>query len=302
MDDVVLKIEKANLGRVDKNVNLSKHTTYRVGGVAKAFVYPKNVSSLITLLKILNMNNVKYKILGNGSNLLFSDDDFDGIIIKLDEFNDVSFLSNNRIRVGAGFSLMKLSLMAAKKGLAGLEFAAGIPGTIGGAIFMNAGAYKSDMGYVVQQVKVLTPDFRVITLENREMDFHYRTSYLQKNPKYICLEVVLKLAKGEREVIEEVIKERRKRRMESQPLEYPSAGSVFRNPEGYYAGQLIEELGYKGHRNGGAMVSSKHANFIINYDHATGREIRDLILEVHDKVLEKHGIDMKIEQEFVNWE
>lgn len=302
MDDVVLKIEKANLGRVDKNVNLSKHTTYRVGGVAKAFVYPKNVSSLITLLKILNMNNVKYKILGNGSNLLFSDDDFDGIIIKLDEFNDVSFLSNNRIRVGAGFSLMKLSLMAAKKGLAGLEFAAGIPGTIGGAIFMNAGAYKSDMGYVVQQVKVLTPDFRVITLENREMDFHYRTSYLQKNPKYICLEVVLKLAKGEREAIEEVIKERRKRRMESQPLEYPSAGSVFRNPEGYYAGQLIEELGYKGHRNGGAMVSSKHANFIINYDHATGKEIRDLILEVHDKVLEKHGIDMKIEQEFVNWE
>lgn len=302
MDDVVLKIEKANLGRVDKNVNLSKYTTYRVGGVAKAFVYPKNVSSLIALLKILNMNNIKYKILGNGSNLLFSDDDFDGIIIKLDEFNDVSFLSNNRIRVGAGFSLMKLSLVAAKKGLAGLEFAAGIPGTIGGAIFMNAGAYKSDMGYVVQQVKVLTPDFRVITLENREMDFHYRTSYLQKNPKYICLEVVLKLAKGEREVIEEVIKERRKRRMESQPLEYPSAGSVFRNPEGYYAGQLIEELGYKGHRNGGAMVSSKHANFIINYDHATGREIRDLILEVHDKVLEKHGIDMKIEQEFVNWE
>lgn len=302
MDDVVLKIEKANLGRVDKNVNLSKYTTYRVGGVAKAFVYPKNVSSLITLLKILNMNNIKYKILGNGSNLLFSDDDFDGIIIKLDEFNDVSFLSNNRIRVGAGFSLMKLSLVAAKKGLAGLEFAAGIPGTIGGAIFMNAGAYKSDMGYVVQQVKVLTPDFRVITLENREMDFHYRTSYLQKNPKYICLEVVLKLAKGEREVIEEVIKERRKRRMESQPLEYPSAGSVFRNPEGYYAGQLIEELGYKGHRNGGAMVSSKHANFIINYDHATGKEIRDLILEVHDKVLEKHGIDMKIEQEFVNWE
>lgn len=302
MDDVVLKIEKANLGRVDKNVNLSKYTTYRVGGVAKAFVYPKNVSSLITLLKILNMNNIKYKILGNGSNLLFSDDDFDGIIIKLDEFNDVSFLSNNRIRVGAGFSLMKLSLVAAKKGLAGLEFAAGIPGTIGGAIFMNAGAYKSDMGYVVQQVKVLTPDFRVITLENREMDFHYRTSCLQKNPKCICLEVVLKLAKGEREVIEEVIKERRKRRMESQPLEYPSAGSVFRNPEGYYAGQLIEELGYKGHRNGGAMVSSKHANFIINYDHATGREIRDLILEVHDKVLEKHGIDMKIEQEFVNWE
>ena len=302
MDEVILKIEKANIGKVEKNVALSKHTTYKVGGVATAFVYPKDVGDLVNLLKILREYDIKYKVVGNGSNLLFSDKDFMGIIIKLDEFDKVEFLSNNRIRVGAGFSLMKLALMAAKKGLAGLEFASGIPGTIGGAIFMNAGAYKSDMGYIVQQVKVLTPEFKVITLENKEMDFHYRTSYLQKNPGYICLEVVLKLVKGEREAIETVIKERRVRRMEAQPLEYPSAGSVFRNPEGDFAGRLIEELGYKGHRNGGAKVSEKHANFIVNYDHATGQEIKDLIEEVHDKVLKNYGIDMKIEQEFVNWE
>lgn len=302
MNEVIQKIDKANIGKIEKDVLLSKHTTYKVGGVAKAIVYPKDVKCLVSLLKILKEYSIKYKVMGNGSNLLFSDKEFDGIIIKLDEFDKVDFLGHNKIRVGAGFSLMKLSLMAARKGLAGLEFASGIPGTIGGAVFMNAGAYKSDMGYIVQQVKVLTPEFRIITLENKEMDFHYRTSYLQKNPGFICLEVVLKLAKGNREAIETVIKERRERRMESQPLEYPSAGSVFRNPEGEFAGHLIEELGYKGHKNGGAMVSEKHANFIINYDHATGSEIKQLIEEVHDKVLEKYNIDMKIEQEFVNWE
>lgn len=302
MDGIIQQIDKANIGKIETDVPLNKHTTYKVGGIAKAFVYPKDVDSLVDLLKILKENDVKYKIMGNGSNLLFSDKTYDGVIIKLNEFDKVEFLNSNKIRVGAGFSLMKLSLMAARRGLAGLEFASGIPGTIGGAIFMNAGAYKSDMGYIVQQVKVLTPELRIITLENKEMDFHYRSSYLQKNPGYICLEVILKLAKGEREAIETVIKERRVRRMESQPLEYPSAGSVFRNPEGDFAGRLIEELGYKGHKNGGAMVSEKHANFIINYDHATGEEIKNLIDEVHDKVLEKYDIDMKIEQEFVNWE
>ena len=302
MDEIIQEIDKANIGKVEKNVLLSKHTTYKVGGVAKAFVYPKDANCLVELLKILKKNNIKYKIMGNGSNLLFSDLEFDGIIIKLDQFDSVSFLSHNKIKVGAGFSLIKLSYMAARKGLAGLEFAYGIAGTVGGAVFMNAGAYKSDMGYIVQQVKVLTPEFRIITLENKEMDFHYRSSYLQKNPGYICLEVILKLAKGNRDAIEEVIKDRRERRIISQPLEYPSAGSVFRNPVGDFAGRLVEELGYKGYKNGGAMVSDKHANFIINYDHATALEIKQLIDEIHDKVLEKYGIDMKIEQEFVNWE
>ena len=168
---------------------------------------------------------------------------------------------------------------------------------------MNAGAYKSDMGYVVSEVKVLTPDFNIITLENKEMNFHYRTSFLQTHPGYICLEAVIKLEKGDKNALDEVIKERRQRRMESQPLEYPSAGSVFRNPEGMFAGQMIEELGLKGKKKGGAMVSDKHANFIINYNKkATGSDIKYLIDYVHDKVLEEYKVDLKVEQEFVNWE
>ncbi len=300
--NIINEIEKLDIGRVEVNVSLSKYTTYKVGGTALALVYPKSVNKLIILVKFLTSSKIKYKVIGNGSNLLFSDKNFDGVIIKLTELTDLEFLSYNKIRVGAGYSLPKLSLLVAKKGLAGLEFASGIPGTVGGAIFMNAGAYKSDMGYVVQSVRVLTPDCKIITFENREMDFHYRSSFLQKHPEYICLDVVIKLKKGDKELLDEVIKERRARRIESQPLEYPSAGSVFRNPEGNFAGKLIEDLGLKGYRIGGAMVSEKHANFIINYDNATSADIKNLIDYVHDRVMDEYNIDLKIEQEFVNWE
>ena len=167
---------------------------------------------------------------------------------------------------------------------------------------MNAGAYKSDMGYVVESVKVLTPDEKIISLENKEMDFHYRTSFLKRHPNYICLEVVIKLHKGKKEAIEALIKDRRERRLASQPLEYPSAGSVFRNPEDNFAGKLIEDSGLKGEKHGGAMISSKHANFVVNYKNAKAEDIKYLIELAHDKVKENYNIDLKIEQEFVNWE
>ena len=230
MKDKLAEIKNLNIGKVEEDASLAKYTTYKVGGVCSGIVFPKNVDCLITLIKFLRNENIPYKILGKGSNLLFSSKPYEGILIKLDELNDVKFFGRNKIQVEAGFSLIKLSMMAAKKGLTGLEFASGIPGSVGGAVYMNAGAYKSDMGYIVERVKVLTPDLRVIYLENKEMNFHYRSSFLQKHPGYICLEVVLKLSKGKRDAIEEVIRERRKRRVESQPLEYPSAGSVFRNP------------------------------------------------------------------------
>lgn len=300
--ELIEMIEKAGIGRCERDVPLSKHTTYKVGGNARLMVYPKSVESLVKLLKLIKANDIKYKILGLGSNVLFSDKVYEGVIIRLSELDNVEFFGKGKIRVGAGFSLMKLSLMAAKKGLAGLEFASGIPGTVGGAVFMNAGAYKSDMGYIVSEVKVLTPDYNIITLENKEMNFHYRTSFLQTHPGYICLEAVIKLEKGDKNALDEVIKERRQRRMESQPLEYPSAGSVFRNPEGMFAGKLIEDLGLKGKTIGGAKVSEKHANFIINYKKATGSDVKELIDLVHQKVLDEYNVDMKIEQEFVNWE
>lgn len=302
MNDVIELIKKDDICKIYENVSISKYTTYRVGGICRVMAYPTDVSELIKLLKLLKSRNIKYKILGNGSNLLFSDKEYDGFLIKLNSFDTLTFLGNNKVKVGAGYSLIKLSLMAAKKGLTGLEFASGIPGTVGGAVFMNAGAYKSDMGYVVETVKVLTPNLEIINLENKEMNFHYRSSFLQTHRDYICLEVILKLNVGKREAIEDVIRERRERRVVSQPLEYPSAGSVFRNPEGGFAGQLIEESGLKGMTKGGAMISDKHANFVINYKDATSSDIKYLIDLAHDTVLEKYNVDMKIEQEFVNWE
>lgn len=302
MNDVIELIKKDDICKIYENVSISKYITYRVGGICRVMAYPADVSELIKLLKLLKSRNVKYKILGNGSNLLFSDKEYDGFLIKLNSFDTLTFFGNNKIKVGAGYSLIKLSLMAAKKGLTGLEFASGIPGTVGGAVFMNAGAYKSDMGYVVETVKVLTPNLEIINLENKEMNFHYRSSFLQTHRDYVCLEVILKLNVGKREAIEDVIRERRERRVASQPLEYPSAGSVFRNPEGGFAGQLIEESGLKGMTKGGAMISDKHANFVINYKDATSSDIKYLIDLAHDTVLEKYNVDMKIEQEFVNWE
>ena len=300
MNEVIQNIKRENIGRIEENISLKKYTTYKVGGKARCVVYPKNVDKLVKLIKLLNQNNIKYKIIGNGSNLLFSDKDYDGILIKLVDFDDIE-INDNRIKVGAGYSLMKLSRIAMKNSLTGLEFAAGIPGTVGGAVFMNAGAYKSDMGYIVKSVKVLTPDYRIIELENRELDFHYRTSYLKKHPKYICLEAVIKLEHGSRSAIENLMKERLKRRMSSQPLNYPSAGSVFRNPKDMFAGELIENLGLKGMKHNGAMISDKHANFIVNTGNAKSEDIKYLIDYAYNKVKEKYNVEMVVEQEFVNW-
>ena len=291
-------IKKLKVGKVIENIDLKKYTTYKAGGIGRVLVIPKDIESLQKLFNYINKNNIKYKMLGLGSNLIFGDDIYEGILIKVDEFNDVN-ISGTTIRVGAGYSLIKLSLLAARNDLAGLEFASGIPGTVGGAIYMNAGAYKSDMGYIVKEIKVLTPDNEIITMSNKELDFHYRTSYLQKNPGYICLEATLNLYKGDRNAILDVIRDRKKRRMETQPLEFPSAGSVFRNPPDDFAGRLIEELGYKGKKIGGAMVSTKHANFIINVGNAKGNDIKKLILEIQEKVKEKYDIELKVEQEFV---
>lgn len=301
MNKLISLIKKNNIGKYIEDASLSNYTTYKVGGIAKIIVYPKDIKKLITLLKYIKNNNIKYKVLGNGSNTLFSSKPYDGVIIKLDEFNDID-VDGVKIKVGAGYNLMKLSSLATRKSLSGLEFAAGIPGNVGGSIYMNAGAYKSDMGYIVQKVKVLTPDFKVITMTNKELHFHYRDSFFQHNKDYICLEATLKLKEGKKSEISALNDERKKRRLESQPLEYPSAGSVFRNPEGMFAGKLIEDLGLKGLTKGGAQISNKHANFIINLGNAKAEDIKDLIEFVASTVEENYKVKLKVEQEFVNWE
>lgn len=291
------EIKSQNYGKVILNAKLKDYTTYQSEGIVDAIVFPKTVEDLIHVLDILKRNQIKHKLLGNGSNLIFNNH-YDGVLIKLEELNHLH-IEGTKVTVGAGYPVMKLSLKVSRMGLSGLEFASGIPGTVGGAIFMNAGAYKSDMGYITKKVKVLTPELKVITMNNSEMDFHYRTSFLQKNPEYVCIEAELELVHGDRDIIMDIIRDRKKRRLETQPLEYPSAGSVFRNPPDDYAGRLIEAVGYKGKNIGGAEVSSKHANFIVNKAHASGEDIKTLILEIQDKVKEEMGIMLKIEQEFV---
>lgn len=301
MNKWISELKELNIGKIENSVSLKKYTTYKIGGKASCVVYPKNTTSLIKVLKFAKAKNIKYKMLGNGSNLIFSDKNYDGILIKLNEFDDIE-VYGKKIKVGAGYSLMKLSRVAQKNSLTGLEFAAGIPGTVGGAIFMNAGAYKSDMGYIVQTVKVLTPDYKVVEFENKELNFHYRTSFFKKHKDFICLETVLKLEKGDKTKIAEVMKNRLKRRVESQPLNYPSAGSVFRNPKEMFAGELIEKAGLKGKKIGGAMISDKHANFIVNTGNASSEDVKKLITLAQETVKEKYDVDLLLEQEYVNWE
>jgi UDP-N-acetylmuramate dehydrogenase len=295
---IIKDIKRLHVGKVIENAYMKDYTTYKVGGKVICVVYPDDEQSLIELLCSIKANSIKYKIIGNGSNVIFNDSGFNGVIIKLDNFNNLNII-NNKITVGAGYMLNKLALRVSRLGFTGMEFATGIPGTVGGAIYMNAGAYKTDMGYIITSVKVLTPDLEIKVMKNKELDFHYRTSFLQKNKDYICLEATISLIKGEPDEIMELIDSRKKRRIETQPLEYPSAGSVFRNPEGDFAGRLIEELGFKGKSIGGATVSEKHANFIVNTGNAKGEEIKELINEIKNKIKEKYNIELKVEQEFV---
>lgn len=285
---------------IKENESLRLHTTYKVGGVAKYFISPENIDELIKLVKYLKENKIKYMILGNGSNTIFSSKTYDGVIINLNKINNIT-INGNKINVEAGYQLIKLSMDAMNNNLTGLEFASGIPANIGGAIFMNAGAYKSDMSEVLEDVTFLDENLEIKTLTKDELDFSYRHSLFQEKD-YIIISANLVLQEGNKDEIKELMDNRKKRRIESQPLEYPSAGSVFRNPaEDIYAGKLIEDLGLKGYSIGDAKISEKHANFIINTGNATGEDIKSLIDLVKTKVKEKYNIDLIVEQRFINF-
>ncbi|MDD4411483.1 MAG: UDP-N-acetylmuramate dehydrogenase [Bacilli bacterium] len=301
MKNIINEIKKNKIGDFLENILMSKYTTYHVGGEASLIVCPDNASKLIKLIEILRENNIKYKVIGNGSNVVFSDKKYDGVIIKLDSLNQLT-IDDTVVTVGAGYNLMKLAYKLSKMGLSGLEFATGIPGSVGGAVFMNAGAYKSDMGYITSSIKVITKDLEIKKIYNKDLNFHYRDSLLQHNLDYICIEANLVLKHALTKDILALIEDRKQKRLLNQPLEFPSAGSVFRNPPNDFAGRLIEESGLKGFQMGGALVSHKHANFIVNYDQATADNIRSLIMHVKKEVKKQHGVDLFVEQEFVNWE
>ena len=300
MQDVIKEIINRRLGKILINEKISNYTTYRVGGKARAIVYPKGESELVELVGLLKEKGVKYFVLGNGSNVLFSDCLYDGIIIKLDNFNKLR-IDGNIVTVDAGYSLIKLANDTIKASLSGLEFVSGIPGTVGGAIFMNAGAYGEEISGVVKTVRILTGDLEIIELTKEEMEFSYRTSYLQKHLDYICLSCVLELKPGICEEMMETVIKRREARRDSQPLTFPSAGSVFRNPPGFYAGKLIEDMGLKGFSIGKAEVSTKHANFIINKGNAKASDIKRIIDTIKQKAKIKYNINLRVEQRLINW-
>ena len=275
------------------NEPMMKHTSFRAGGAAEWFAVPEQVEELKAVLAACKRADTPWYVIGNGSNLLVSDKGFPGVIISTAKFDRLE-INGTEITVGAGVMLSKLANTAYKAGLTGLEFAAGIPGTVGGACVMNAGAYGSEMKNVLKSVTVLTAEGYVETLQAEELELGYRTSVIPKKG-YLVLEAVVSLTEGNMEEIKAVMDDLAFRRKDKQPLEFPSAGSTFKRPEGYFAGKLIEDCGLKGFSVGGAQVSEKHAGFVINKGGATASDIYNLCKEVEKKVQAEFGVALEME-------
>ena len=273
---------------------MSRHTTFRVGGPADFFVTPKAKEEVRDVIRICKEAGVPYYIIGNGSNLLVSDAGYRGVIVQIyKEMNEVK-VEGDLVKAQAGALLSGIAAKALGAELSGFEFASGIPGTIGGACVMNAGAYGGEMKDVLEFVTVLTGEGKIIELGRNELELGYRTSVIAKKG-YIVLGAVLKLERGDGEKIKTYMDELKEKRVTKQPLEYPSAGSTFKRPEGYFAGKLIEDAGLRGFQVGGAQVSEKHCGFVINRDHATAADIMELMRQVQIRVKENSGVDLEPE-------
>lgn len=278
-----------------KDEPMNKHTTFKIGGNADAYIKVNSLSKLSAILKECRESKVDYMILGNGSNLLVDDEGIRGTVIRLDgDFRQITLIDETTIYCGAGVTLAYLCKFAHKCGLTGLEFAWGIPGTVGGAVFMNAGAYDGEMKQVVHSVSHISPEGVIGRIDKENLEFGYRTSVYRKNDMIIT-GVTLKLEKGNPDEIRNKMDDFLERRNTKQPLDYPSAGSVFKRPEGAFAGSLIEQCGLKGKMCGGAQVSEKHAGFIINKSNATANDVKNLISEVQNIVAEKTGYNLECE-------
>ena len=284
--------------RVRLNEPMNKHTTFRIGGNAECFVSIQSIDELRELTSLCRRENIPFFLIGKGSNLLVSDKGIPGVVAYLGEELCSISVNENLIVAEAGATLAAVAATALKEGLTGFEFAAGIPGTVGGAIRMNAGAYGGDMSQVVKWVRVLDPDGNIRTIAAEEMNFSYRYSIL-KDVDYIVLAAGIALNCGDEKSIRMSMMELAERRKEKQPLEYPSAGSTFKRPEGYFAGKLISEAGLSGARVGDAVVSEKHNGFIVNEGCATAEDVKQLIETVRKKVYENSGVLLEPEILFV---
>lgn len=287
-------IEIIDEKRVCTEEPMKAHTTFRVGGNAAYFVKPATVEEVRALINLCMQMAMPYYILGNGSNLLVSDKGYQGVIIQIYREMNAIEVEGDCIKAQAGALLSKIGNTALEAGLQGFEFAAGIPGTLGGAVVMNAGAYGGEMKDVLETVTVMTPEGEVLVLQNEELELGYRTSIVAKK-NYIVLEAKIRLTVGEKEAIRAKMDELKTQRITKQPLEYPSAGSTFKRPEGYFAGKLIQDAGLRGFQVGGAQVSEKHCGFVINKGNATAADIVELMNQVSEKVMDEFGVKLEAE-------
>lgn len=278
--------------RVDEP--MKKHTTFRIGGNADYFVSPHSTEEIRQVLEACHQWQTPYDIIGNGSNLLIGDGGYRGVIVRLFKNFGMIEADGTCLRVQAGALLSKAAKAALEHGLTGLEFASGIPGTVGGALVMNAGAYGGEMKDVTERVTVMTEEGEVLTLEKEELAMGYRTSAIAKKG-YLVLEAVLRLERGAKEDIQSKMEELKERRVAKQPLDHPSAGSTFKRPAGYFAGKLIMDAGLCGFQIGGAQVSEKHCGFVVNKGEATAADVAALIQEVSRRVKEQTGVELEPE-------
>jgi UDP-N-acetylmuramate dehydrogenase len=291
-------IEILGNNRVLFDEPMSQHTTFRIGGPADVFVMPENYEQIREVLRLCKEEKLPFFVLGNGSNLLVSDSGYRGVIIQMDRNMEEIRLDGEEIHACAGALLSSVAVAARNASLTGFEFAGGIPGTIGGAAVMNAGAYGGELKDVLKEVTVMTREGEILTIPAEKMEMGYRTSII-KTAGYLVLEAVISLKKGDEEAIRATMKDLSERRTEKQPLDYPSAGSTFKRPEGYFAGKLIMDSGLRGYRVGGAQVSEKHCGFVINAGGATAEDVRSLMDHVIRVVREKYGVTLEPEVKFL---
>lgn len=282
--------------KIKYNEPMNKYTTLKVGGIADVMVIPENIEDVLQTLEYAKENDIPLTVIGNGSKLLVKDGGIRGIVIKFgSKFSDIE-IDREYITVNAGMTLPRLSVIAKDNSLSGLEFAAGIPGNIGGAVYMNAGAYGSEMSNIIQEVTYIDENLNVKTLSNEQCEFSYRNSIFRRK-NYIIISAKLKLTKGNKEQIAEQMKQNQESRKSKQPLEFPNAGSTFKRPEGHFVGKLIDDLGLKGYSIGGAQISTKHSGFIVNTGGATAQDVLKLIDYIKEKVLEENAV--KLEEEII---
>ena len=269
---------------------LSEYVNFKVGGPADILLIPNSKEQVIKSIKICKENNIPFYLIGNGSNILVRDGGFRGVVLSLKNVKNI-YVDGEKIEAECGVMLKEVSDKARENSLTGFEFACGIPGTIGGAVFMNAGAYDGEISKVIESAEVIDENCNIIRLSREELDFGYRSSLVMKKG-YTVLSAVFKLEKGQVKTIKELIEDLTNKRESKQPLEYPSAGSTFKRPTGYFAGKLIQDAGLKGYSIGGAAVSEKHSGFVINKGNATAKDITDLIKHIQDEVKKQFGLDL----------